>query len=465
MAVRLFFRTVTGLLFKVRLITIAKLIVKKKGQGMNPQAESLNNIIKKESPVVYELLSKKGREIFFPKKGILAQTAEAKGKKINATIGAAIEDDGTPMRLKSISDEINLSPESSFPYAPSFGRPDMRNKWKEMMPEKNPALKGKTFSNPVVTLALTHGLNMLGYMFINEGDSLCLSDLYWENYGLIFENAYGAEFDMFTLFEGEGFNDTSFRDRMLSGPARVRRVVLNFPNNPSGYTPVEEEARRIVSIIKESAEAGNRILAILDDAYFGLVYEPGVEKQSLFSYLCDLHENVLAVKVDGPTKEDYVWGFRVGFITYGIKNGSQELYTALEQKTGGAIRGNISNAPNLSQSLLLNAYNSTEYENEKTEKYNTLKGRYDEVKSVLARKSEYGDFFRPLPFNSGYFMCVKLREGIDGEAVREVLLNEYSTGIINLDNIIRIAFSAVPAELVPELFENLYQACRKVTGQ
>ena len=46
--------------------------------------------------------------LFFPKKGILAQTADAKGKKINATIGAALEEDGTPMRLNSIAKKIDV---------------------------------------------------------------------------------------------------------------------------------------------------------------------------------------------------------------------------------------------------------------------------------------------------------------------------------------------------------------------
>ena len=54
---------------------------------LNPQAKELNEKIKRDNPAVYELLSEKGRAIYFPKKGILAQTAEAKGKKINATIG------------------------------------------------------------------------------------------------------------------------------------------------------------------------------------------------------------------------------------------------------------------------------------------------------------------------------------------------------------------------------------------
>ena len=77
---------------------------------LNPQAEELNEIIKKNNKNVYEMLSDKGRAIFFPKKGILSQSAEAKGKKINATIGIALEDDGTPMRLKSIAKKIKLDP-------------------------------------------------------------------------------------------------------------------------------------------------------------------------------------------------------------------------------------------------------------------------------------------------------------------------------------------------------------------
>jgi aspartate/methionine/tyrosine aminotransferase len=201
---------------------------------------------------------------------------------------------------------------------------------------------------------------------------------------------------------------------------------------------------------------------VLDDAYFGLVFEDGIEKQSLFAYLCDVHENVLAVKIDGPTKEDYVWGFRVGFITYGIKNGSEGLYRVLEEKTGGAIRGNISSAPNISQSLLLDAYNSPDYEKEKKRKYDILRERYERVKSVLKQHDEYAEYFRPVPYNSGYFMCVRPAEGIDAEAVRVTLLKDYDTGLININGLLRIAYSAVSAGLIPELFKNLYGACKRV---
>lgn len=168
----------------------------------------------------------------------------------------------------------------------------------------------------------------------------------------------------------------------------------------------------------------------------------------------------MAVKIDGPTKEDYVWGFRVGFLTYGIKGGNHELYGALESKTAGAIRGNISNAANISQSLLLAAYTSPDYEAQKAAKYKIMKERYDAVKKVL-KNEDYKTYFTALPYNSGYFMCIKLAEGFDAEKLRKILIEKYSIGVISLGNLLRIAYAAVAAKDIEELFEGIYNACKE----
>ena len=427
---------------------------------MNPQATELNNIIQEKSAAVYEMLSERGKNIFFPKKGILGQTAEAKGTRINATIGAAIEDDGTPMRLETIASKINLDPSLVFPYAPSFGRPDIRAKWKSMIYEKNPSLNGVELGLPVVTNALTHGISMAGYMFLNPEDEVIVPDLFWGNYNLTLTNAYGSAITKFNLFKNGCFDLEAFEAKLNEGGIGKKVVILNFPNNPSGYTPTIEEQDAIVEIIKASAEKGNKIVAITDDAYFGLVYEGGIAEESIFAPLSQIHENVLAVKIDGATKEDYVWGFRVGFMTYGIKGGDAELYGALESKTAGAIRGNISNAANISQSLLLTAFNSSEYADQKKAKYDIMKKRYDAVKETLT-DNKYKEYFEAIPFNSGYFMCVKLAEGLNGDDIRQLLIEKYSIGLISLGNVLRIAFSAMAASDVKELFNGIYSACRE----
>jgi aspartate/methionine/tyrosine aminotransferase len=375
---------------------------------LNLQAQELNETIKGSNAAVHELLAKRGKAIFFPAKGILAQAAQAKGKDINATIGMALEDDSSPLRLSTIARHINLDPAEAFPYAPSFGKAEIRTKWKEMIYKKNPSLAGKEISLPIATNALTHGLSILGYMFVDEGDKIILPDLFWGNYRLIFINAYAGVLDTFPFFKEGRLDIDSFEKKMSERPIGKRIVLLNFPNNPSGYTPTHDEARQIRDILKSAAEAGNKIAVFIDDAYFGLVYEKGIYTESLFGELADLHENLLAIKVDGATKEDYVWGFRTGFLTYGIKNASRELYSALEAKTAGAVRGNISNAPHLSQSLVLKSFDSPEYDAEKKQKYELLRKRFEIVKGILKKHQEYAECFEALPFNSGYFMCVRL---------------------------------------------------------
>lgn len=431
---------------------------------MNPQANELNSIIKAHNPVVYDLLSGKGKAIYFPRKGILAQGAAAKDKDINATIGTAYDDNGKPMVLPSIAQGINLDSKNVFPYAPSEGIKPLRDKWLELIRTKNPSLGNAEISLPVVTCGVTNGLSMVGYMFTGEEDEVIVADLYWENYDLVYTSAYGAELRFFNFFKNRLFDTDSFRETINAGHPGKKVVLLNFPNNPSGYTPTKAAGREIINVLSEAAEAGNKLVVTLDDSYFGLGFEEDIFTESLFSELASCHENLLAVKVDGITKEEYSWGLRVGFVTYGIKNGSKELYRALENKTAGAIRGNISNASHPAQSLFLNALKSAEHEKEKESNKLIIRERYLKVKEVLRVHTEYGEYFEALPFNSGYFMCVRLI-GLDPDKVWEVLLNKYSTGVIcySENSLFRIAFASTPADKIEKLFDNIYAACRECT--
>jgi aspartate/methionine/tyrosine aminotransferase len=424
--------------------------------SLNPQAIELNDAIKAANPNVFEMLSERGKRIYFPKRGILAQAAEANGKGINATIGTALEDDGQLMILKSLMAQLSGVPASSFGYAPSPGRPEFRKMWGDMLTKKNPSLKGAAVSVPVVTSALTHGLSMAGYLFANEGDTVIVPDLYWENYDLVFDLAYGAKIETYPTFKGNGYNVEGLRAALNAGQPGKKIVVLNFPNNPTGYTVTEAEAKQICDILVECAEKGNRVVALIDDAYFGLVFEKGIFTESLFAYLANAHERILAVKLDGPTKEDYVWGFRVGFATFGCAKNDAKLYAALEGKLAGAIRGNISNVNNLGQTMLLAAYSHAGYDAEKQEKFDILQARYRKIKKILAAHPEYAEVFTALPFNSGYFMCVQFSK--DAEPVRQLLLSKFSVGTIAFGKVMRIAFSATPLEKLESLFSSVYQA-------
>ncbi len=427
---------------------------------MNPLAAELNERLREKAPFIHRILSQKGKESYFPKSGILSQSMQAKGTGINATIGIAVEDDLSPVHFRSLDRHIRLDPKQVYPYAGCSGLPELRETWKHMQRKKNPDLKHKATSLPVVTCALSHGLSIVSMLFLDPGDTVIIPDLYWGNYNMLIRERLDANFDIYPFYRNGAMNTSGLRDRLMNTETGKKVIVMNFPNNPAGYTPTKKEMRELVHILKEAAEKGNDLIVFIDDAYFGLVYEADVDIQSPFAYIAGLHENILAVKIDGATKEDYVWGFRTGFLTYGGKGLDAEVYDILEKKTAGGIRSSISSSPHLSQSLLLEVYRDPDYAAEKTQKYELLKSRYEKVKSVLAANGErYREYFTPLPFNSGYFMCVALSPDVDGEAVRRILIEKYSTGVIFIHGVIRLAYSAIAKEKIEALFENLYRAC------
>ncbi|KRE51241.1 aminotransferase class I/II-fold pyridoxal phosphate-dependent enzyme [Paenibacillus sp. Soil522] len=432
---------------------------------MNPLAQQLNETLKSESPNVYAMLSTLGKAIYFPKEGILSQSAEAKTKatKFNATIGIATEG-GQPMHLKVIQETLSAyNPKDIYEYAPPAGKPELRAAWRTKMIKDNPSLESKGFGNPVVTNALTHGLSIVADLFADAGDAVIIPNKNWENYELTFGIRRGAVMVEYPLYNDQTrFNSAGLREALLAQKDKGKAiVVLNFPNNPTGYTPGPQEGDEIIAAIRDAAEEGINVVVVTDDAYFGLFFEDSIH-ESLFSKLADLHPRVLAIKVDGATKEEYVWGFRVGFITYA--SNSSAVLNVLEQKTLGIIRATISSGPHPSQTFVLRALTSPEFEGQKAEKYDIMKRRANRVKSLLD-SGRYGDVWGYYPFNSGYFMCLKL-SNVTAEAVRSHLLNQYGIGTIALgETDLRVAFSCIEEENLEELFDTIFKTVNELIAQ
>ena len=143
---------------------------------------------------------------------------------------------------------------------------------------------------------------------------------------------------------------------------------------------------------------------------------------------------------------EYVW-------VWGLSAG------AFEAKAAGNVRSCISNASSIGQHLAIAAFADKGYAKQKKEKYAVLKARYQEIRKILKAHPEYAKNFEAMPFNSGYFMCVK-PIGVDAEKVRKQLIAKYSTGTIVLSGLIRLAFSTIPKAKLAKLFSNVDAAIR-----
>jgi aspartate/methionine/tyrosine aminotransferase len=435
---------------------------------MNKLAEELNSQL--QGTVAGRLLSRLGSRFYFPK-GIVAQAGEAKkaAHTANATIGMAFSG-GKPLVLSAIADCVpTLTPEQIVAYAPTAGVEQLRKEWQSRIIQKNPSLNQEKISLPVVTTGLTGGLSAIADLFVEEGQTVITCDPCWDNYTLIFDVRREGTIRNIPFFGNLG-NGSSMPGMDLDTISRtVReeakkgqvRIVLNFPNNPAGYSPTKDEAKALKELFLEVAEGGADVLVMCDDAYFGFFYEDSIYEESPFSFLADLHERILAVKIDGPIKEDYVWGLRIGLVTLGSRGLKQEHYNALNAKLTGAIRATVSCSSTPAQYFIIKALEDNRTAGEKTALKNMMKSRYTAVKTFIAGNPDH-PVLKPYPCNSGYFVSFECK-GVSSEALRQELLSKHGIGVVSLgDKCLRIAFSSLDEEQIAPVFSTVYEVAAKM---
>jgi aspartate/methionine/tyrosine aminotransferase len=425
---------------------------------MNPLAAQLNQTL--ADTEIAPLLSDLGRRLYFPR-GVVAQTAEAAkhAHRFDATVGIAT-DGRTPLFLDSIRRLVpELEPDQIFAYAPTGGLPELRTCWLAEMKQKNPGLTGPV-SLPLVTAGLTHGIAVAADLLVDRGDRVLVPDMFWGNYRLIMEERRGAVLETVPFFDAARQLDVGAFDAALERlPGGGKAVLLlNFPNNPTGYTPAQAEVERLLEVLLHHARRGLRQVVICDDAYFGLFYDPASYRESLFARLSNAHRRILAVKVDGATKESYVWGFRVGFLTFGAPGVTDEQFAALERKVMGAVRSSVSSSNTLAQNLILRSMRSGTYQAERAANLEAVAARYRRVRELLAARAAPDGSLQPLPFNSGYFLTLRVVGG-KAEALRLELLHGRGIGTISVgDDYLRVAYSTVALDDLEALFAEIYAA-------
>ena len=407
--------------------------------------------------------SKLGENIILPQDVFIQsrETAAVTGA-INATIGIATINKKA-MSLPSINKVLTeLNNSEYLPYSPTPGLPKMRELWKEKILADNPSINKDFLSLPMVTTGITQGIDIAANLFSQKGDALLLPNLFWQNYAQIYTIKLGNTIYKYNQFdENNEFSIKNFKQTLYSIKEDKISLILNFPNNPTGYTPSDVELDSLVEVINIFAKenTNKQIIIVSDDAYFGLFFEENHKTPTLSAtYKLAENDNCLIVKLDGITKEFYSWGLRVGFITYYTKN--DELRKILLEKTQGYLRSTTSSPSNLSQQIAVRLLENKQSLEEKAINDKIIEERYNELKQAIS-KENLNSLVTVLPFNSGYFFTIKLPSNINAHEFRLKFLNEYKYGVYSMDDDhIRIAFSCLDKELIPELI-NKFKECIK----
>jgi aspartate/methionine/tyrosine aminotransferase len=398
-------------------------------------ASRLNARLAAAHPAATACLSALGRRLYYPK-GIPAQAADAGNCALNATIGQVTDGDRQPLPPRAMTRLVpNVEARRAFLYAPSGGFDDLRKAWQEHV-----GAQGWTpASPPVVTSGITHAISVVADLFSDEDTTVLVPKPAWGNYQHIFGTRRGARVVGYPLMTRTGLDIEGIGRAVDAAPGKAV-LVLNFPGNPTGYTPTNSEAKALVARL---LQAKGPLVVVLDDAYLGMYWEPGLMENSLFAAFAQADPTrILAVKVDGATKELGFFGGRVGFISFG---GNSETGAVLTEKAIGSVRATISVSSSLPQTLVLAALRDPNLVAERQAVWERLRRRYQALKDSLAAAG-----IATVPFNSGLFALIPVT--VDPEALRQALLAD-GVGVIALpdDSAIRVSYGGVPVADIPRL--------------
>ncbi len=446
--------------------------------------------ILKKTPI-FESLSALGKDIFQPN-GIFHWAGRARKEAVvNATIGNAegLESDiiaggrnkNIPYYLPEITKFINIEPERLVSYASIPGIPPFRELWKNWI-----IFKGKKEGNmpsgpidvtnlittPVICNGITNGIFLTTRLFLDSGQTIISPNKRWGNYDLIINRQNGIKIESFEFFINNEFNIEGL-DKSLRKIAQIQDkivMILNFPNNPTGYSPKPNEIDGIVKTCIKFCEDIKKPLVILcDDAYEGYNYNTAVAQNSIFYELVNKHNLIIPIKMDGTSKEMLMYGGRIASIVLGIDNNwvkedeIQAFMNEWENKLKGMIRSTLSNCNHFSQEIM------TELLKDGFEKI--IESRKKVIDILAKRFNAVVDVYKKYnipkinmdPVGGGFFVFLNI-DGVEADKFADHLLVKYKVGTVPIvkpkENIngIRFAYCSVPDDKIDFCFANIAKA-------
>lgn len=311
-----------------------------------------NAFLATAAPAVWSALSPLGRRALQPAAFLPLQTAEARGKAFNATIGQITDGRGTAVPLPSMAaalaglDEAERS--RAFLYSPVEGLPELRRAWREwqrrgVRPEVPSAL-------PIVTVGTAQARSLAAGMFAGPGRTVILPSPCREGDRELFAVRLGARPSLCPCTEGGHFDPAAIPRLLADLPEGEPAVVLlDFPREATGYAPVTRERAALCTALAAAAEH-RPLVVIVDDTWEGL----GTPSSSLFWGLAGRHPNLVPIKVDGADGQLGFPGGRIGFLTFPFEPES-DVARSLESKAKMLLRAEAGSPPAMTQVVLLRA--------------------------------------------------------------------------------------------------------------
>jgi aspartate/methionine/tyrosine aminotransferase len=250
----------------------------------------------------------------------LAKEREAQGHDIvHLEIG---QPDFQPLPA-IVSATIDAIKQGKTTYAISSGVPELREKISSVYLEDYNVNMDPN-SEVIVTSGAKQGILAAIYALLDQGDYLVVPEPYWVSYPDMTKLAQGR-FVSLPMTEDFSINEEALKDSLSK--FKVKALLLNSPNNPTGHLLSDQE----FSFMKDLIEDHN-VMLIADEIYNDYMYTSSSFK-TMLTELKEWRQNVIVV--NGFSKTYSMTGFRLGY-TIADKNLSQGILRFVQATTSCA---------------------------------------------------------------------------------------------------------------------------------
>ena len=247
-------------------------------------------------------------------------------------------------------------------------------------------------------------------------------------------------------------------------------MLLNFPNNPTGYMPTPAEGEAIVdALARAGASAARSSWSSLDDAYFGLFYHLGAPLDDGVALRAAREPPSEPARGEARRRDQGALRLGPALRLHHLRprrraeTAPRRCARCSTRRRAARSAARISNSPQLSQTLVEKALATPSIARRAQGEAPRCCARAPRRSTRSRTRPRFRESWDVYPFNSGYFMCVKVK-GVDAEKLRVHLLDavRHRPDLRRARRDIRVAFSCLELDQIEPLFEALHKAIQEL---
>ncbi|MBE5817913.1 MAG: pyridoxal phosphate-dependent aminotransferase [Clostridiales bacterium] len=334
----------------------------------------------------------------------------------------------TPIRIREAACKAIMDGKTR--YSANAGLIELRRAISKTVEKRNGVYYSPE-SEIIVTVGAMEALYVTLLCLLDQGDEVIILEPYWINYRQMVNMCGGVPVIVDKFIEGKGFTVDPNAIEAAVTP-KTKAIMLNSPNNPSGYVYDKCFMERIADIAKKYD-----ITVITDEVYRSLVYDD-LEYSSILDFEGMKERTVLIYSF---SKEFSMTGWRIGYAA-----APAELVSCMTR-----LQENIvACAPLASQHALVDVLNDPEFDSK--EIISKFASRRDCIVNAV---KDIPQLKMDIPVGTFYAFIDVSKTGLDANEFAYGLLESKHVAVVPgsaygecCKNYVRIAFTLEESKII-----------------